>query len=1131
MKKMCFFALFLFLALTLFACKEESVIPELTLKVNEVSLNVGDKYEIEATIKNVEAGITVRVVQGNEYVSVEGNILTALKEGTAKIEVSVTGYSDVKADLTVKVSSKEIAPELEVTTKQVLLNSGNQTCEVEAVVKNSLAKILYEIIDGEELISLEGNIISLKGNLSGTAVVRVSLEGYLNIYVDVNVEVSFESDVAAPKLSIECGETTDLTLNWGKEVTDEFLMKGVLAIDDVDGNITDSVVISHNINNKKYGSYNVTYESTDSAGNKATIGRVVNVIWDYAVEFIGHQGSFYGVPNTEEAFIYAAEKLQYQALETDVKQTKDGVFVCSHDDTFGGVTIANVTWEELKDVEVTTTRKAGYPSQYGELKGNGVYTSKICSLERYLEICKQYNIKAVVELKDSKGITNSDQTRMPALMELIRATDMLNQTIFLASAYNCLIWVKQNGYDYIPCQFLVGSCESETYYQRCVTYGLDISVNTTYGDYSNGPEWIARYHEAGLKVSTYTYTQYVDYKDVQKWIDLGVDFVTCDWHSMDKLNLPDNSEVVYHTVKFYDQNDNLLKEAKVKHGQTAVSPKVPEIEGYAFTTWSEDISNVTSDLEVKAEYELVNYEIKYNSNLYIATKSSWETKEDFVNDFYNDLFEWIVANQDNLPCVTYNEGVYTIKVNSTEYGFATFSSAKDIKGVNVYNFERTFATLIYKPINGTNSDDYVPEVDNNYFLNTEPYRSKYIECNKYFLNVMKNAYQAYSYTYNQASNNRVQIFFRFHQWCNGNVIPAFNEYPDKYIVKYLVGVEVTLPTEHLTYTIEDEFVLPEPVASIGFLGWFTEQDGTGEQITEIKKGSTGNITLYAKWEEIELPEVYSNITYELDGGKNNEANLDTYLEGVATMLFPAYKEGYKFLGWSKEKDGNSYIASISELSSGDITLYANYEYEVYIIKYDLQNGSWGNNVEFTGSPTTSITTNGKDDFWSEANGYKTKIYLDNVATHPKAVWSHRVGIAFNNVLNMYVVVSVAESGESFDDSIAEYVITISGSYEGYSSTSGYRSNVKVGQGIKVTGDLDSGNATLEFYAEDDISGGTVENYVVEYTIATLPQQLPTPKLEGKVFKGWSLNADLSGEVLTELPLGIIGNIVLYAVYE
>ena len=907
-------------------------------------------------------------------------------------------------------------------------------------------------------------------------------------------------------------------------------MNGIVATDDVDGDLISEVKISHEINNRKYGKYTVTYEVSDEAGNEASLERTVEVIWDYAVQFIGHQGSYYGVPNTEQAFLYAAEILQYQALETDVKQTKDGVFVCCHDDTFGGKNIASTNWEDLKDIVVDSSRTAGYPGQYGEMPGDGKYTSKICTLERYLEICKEYGIYAVVELKSSPGISNSDQSRMPALMSLIEKTGMLDQTIFLASAYNCLIWVKQNGYDYIPCQYLVSSFASETVFERCKTYGLDISGCVTYGTGAeeNNAEWVARYQDAGIKVSTYTFTQYSDYKDVQKWIDIGVDFVTVDWHSMYKLNLPDNSEITYHTVKFYDHENNLLKETRVRDGRAAASPIAPEREGYEFSGWSESIENVTSDMEVTAEYDLVEYSITYDSNLYVVTKSKWASKEDFVSDFYNDLFDWLVANASHLSTVTVNNGSYKIYVNSTEYGSCTVTSAQDIKKLNEYVFERTFATMIYKPINGTNSYDYVPEIDENYFLNTEPYRTKYIKCNEYFLKAMEQAYSSYSYTYKQASNNRVQIFFRFHQWCNGTTITAFNSYPEKNIVKYLVGIEATMPTDYIKYTIEDEIVLSSPNASIEFLGWYLDHDATGEKVTKIEKGTTGDIILYAKWEEVEVPDVYSKVNYVLDGGTNHESNPSEYLEGVSTMLYPAEKNGYVFKGWSKEEGSNSYITSISELTSGEITLYANYDYAVYSIKYDLQGGDWGNKAEFTGSPATSIATTAKDDFW--AGEYANHIFLNPAASDPAAIWSFRVGIGYSEQMGIYSVISIGESGGSFDETGVEYVITISGSYSGYASTSAFRSAVKVGQGVKFNGDPATGIATVEFYNASSISGGTIENYVEEYTIQTLPVLLPTPKHESKTFVGWALSAS-SNETFTSLPDGTLGDVTLYAVFE
>ena len=164
-----------------------------------------------------------------------------------------------------------------------------------------------------------------------------------------------------------------------------------------------------------------------------------------------------------------------------------------------------------------------------------------CTLERFLEICKEYNVKAVIELKYSAGINSNDQSRMPALMDVIERTGMRKNVILLTSQLNCLIWTRNNGYSDIECQYLVTSLENEATLQRCIQYNLDISFNITG---QNSDEWIARYKEAGLKVSCYTFTQYDDYPKLQSWINKGVDFVTCDWHRMDKVVLPE--KVIYH---------------------------------------------------------------------------------------------------------------------------------------------------------------------------------------------------------------------------------------------------------------------------------------------------------------------------------------------------------------------------------------------------------------------------------------------------------------------------------------------------------------------------------------------------------------------------------------------------------
>ena len=86
----------------------------------------------------------------------------------------------------------------------------------------------------------------------------------------------------------------------------------------------------------------------------------------------------------------------YKGLEIDVKTTSDGEYVCWHDDDLSrvghDVSIPNSQWADIKDLTLTQTRS-----------GN-TYTGKLCSVDRYLEICKENNVFPIIELKWAVGI-------------------------------------------------------------------------------------------------------------------------------------------------------------------------------------------------------------------------------------------------------------------------------------------------------------------------------------------------------------------------------------------------------------------------------------------------------------------------------------------------------------------------------------------------------------------------------------------------------------------------------------------------------------------------------------------------------------------------------------------------------
>lgn len=617
------------------------------------------------------------------------------------------------------------------------------------------------------------------------------------------------------------------------------LLTGVKAYDKQDGDISESIKADlSKLDDTTAGKYTIVYSVTDLDGNTSTFERIVVVVDRRELIFIGHAGCYLGIMNTEEAFINAAKIKKYDAIECDVKQTKDGVFVVCHDNDFAGISIANTNWEDLKNVTKTLTR------------GGVEYTATLCTFERYLEICKEYDLFAVVELKSSAGITNSDQSRMPALMEIINKKGMLDKTIFLGSQYKCLEWVKSNGYEYIPCQYLVNSCESETIFEHCVTWNFDVSFNISY---SNSAEWIARYHKAGLKVSCYTFSQYSDAKTLQEWINKDVDFVTCDVLTREDVVIPNRGEIEdkpTYTVIFKDYDGTILKEATVTEGKNANPPFSPKRKGYTFIGWDKTFNNVNSNFEVTAQYEITTYTITYHANLNKIEESSWASKQEFVNEFYTDLYNWLVDNINNISELTLDNGTYSLTKNGST---ATFKNVEELMAIDKSIFELTISNYFYKPLTENSKDLEMPE-DDNYFLNSKKYRLKYKALNAWFLNCIENTsnYVNYNKTWTPTTNGKVQIIFRFHQWQQGTNIVAFNNLPAKYNVVELDSTSVDLPQEGLTFTINDSFVLPEiSMEGYEFVGWFIDSDGSGEKVTEISLGTTGDLHLYAKWLKLE----------------------------------------------------------------------------------------------------------------------------------------------------------------------------------------------------------------------------------------------------------------------------------------
>ena len=206
------------------------------------------------------------------------------------------------------------------------------------------------------------------------------------------------------------------------------------------------------------------------------------------------------------------------------------------------------------------------------------------------------------------------------------------------------------------------------------------------------------------------------------------------------------------------------------------------------------------------------------------------------------MYNWFIKNGNDLDGVSVDEQKVTITKNKNTIDF---SSVQELKDINIYVFETTVSNYMFKPVVRNSDDTCIMEYDEHYFFNSKEYRIKYQDMDQYLINCINKSYTAYDKTYKPLANGKIQILFRFHQWQQGTKIASLDNLPNKYEQIQDERVIVTIPQD-IEYTIEDNIILPELKANVEFLGWYLDKECT-KQVTQIEKGSIGNLILYAKW--------------------------------------------------------------------------------------------------------------------------------------------------------------------------------------------------------------------------------------------------------------------------------------------
>lgn len=222
---------------------------------------------------------------------------------------------------------------------------------------------------------------------------------------------------------------------------------------------------------------------------------------------------------------------------------------------------------------------------------------------------------------------------------------------------------------------------------------------------------------------------------------------------------------------------------------------------------------------------------------------------------------------------------------------------------------------------------------------------------------------------------------------NGAVVDLYVQWAgETYKITYKAnGGELADGTEK-KYNVETKtFKLKTPVRyGYTFKGWYKDKKCT-KRVTQVKKGSTGNLTFYAKWQINKY-----RIKYNGNGADSGSMKNETVCKYDKTYTLAKNKfkrKGYVFEGWNTKKNGKGDfygdgedIRNITGKDGKTITLYAQWSRKTYSIKYVPNGGSVSSENPISyyyDTPTFTIAAAEKEGYtfkgWYTESDYKNKI--------------------------------------------------------------------------------------------------------------------------------------------------------------
>lgn len=434
---------------------------------------------------------------------------------------------------------------------------------------------------------------------------------------------------------------------------DAYTDPGATATDTEDGDLTDSITVEGVVNTALVGTYTITYTVTDSGGLSDTKTRTV---------FVEEKPATGEITSTSVTLIWSpVDEAIYYKIKYVNNDTKDETII-----------LVTEPYDYIGE-KITYTVTGLEPNTYYTFWIIPVYADGTeGEPSDPIDVITKQEYSITYEVEPIYGGTITMQPGTAYVGKEVTVATGPNDGYYFEGWYENDVRVSTSkSYTFtMPPK----NIHLKAKYGTTPTYSLILVANPTDGGILNGS---GTYKEGTIvNVSAIANEGY----SFSNWTKDNIEIsnnITFPYTITDEdVTLVANFNINAYTVVFVDYDKTTLKTETVLYGKSATAPTDPTREGYTFTGWDKDFSNVVSDLTVTATYSKVAALEGLNIIPAQATIEVGDTIQYKVELVYSDGtrqnivasdVSWSIIQGDSL--ISINEGLLTaLNTGSAEVG-------------------------------------------------------------------------------------------------------------------------------------------------------------------------------------------------------------------------------------------------------------------------------------------------------------------------------------------------------------------------------------------------------------------------------------------------------------------------------